>query len=204
MRFLYGFSGPDLLEARLYDNYTMYGRAGADKLYGSVFWDSLNGGGGNDQIYGYGGADRIDAGAGFDLVRGGSGNDRIIGGLGDDELYGDDGHDTLKGGSGLDDLFGGAGEDIVDGQGGSDYLEGNAGEDIFIYKLGYGFDIVGDFTFDTDQIYVDVRGIRSFQDLKLQMHADGADTVIDFGGADSLVIANTRPNQFEPIDFVIF
>lgn len=203
MRFLFGTGRADILDARLNDNYTMFGGAGGDTLYGSNYGDVLYGEDGSDKIFGYGGGDRIDAGAGFDLVRGGGGNDRILGGGGDDELYGDDGHDTLKGGAGLDDLFGGTGEDVLDGGKDSDLLEGGGGDDVFIFKLGYGFDIITDFTFDQDQIYIDVRGFRDFRDLKSAMHVDGTDTVIDFGGGDSLVIENTRPNQFEPRDFVI-
>ncbi len=203
MRVLFGTARADILEARLNDNYTMFGGGGGDTLYGSNYGDELYGETGADQIFGYFGNDRIDAGSGFDLVRGGGGHDRIDGGGGDDSLYGDSGHDTLKGGAGLDDLYGGTGEDILDGGKGSDFLEGGGSEDIFVYKLGYGFDIVSDFTFDADRISIDVRGIRGFQGLKLNMEADGTDTVIDFGNGDSLVIENTKPNQFEQHDFII-
>lgn len=203
MRVLFGTPRADILEARQNDNYTMFADAGDDTLYGSNYGDVLNGESGADQIFGYSGNDRIDGGKGFDLVRGGAGNDRINGDGGDDTLYGDGGHDTLKGGGGLDDLYGGKGEDILDGGKGSDFLEGGSGEDIFVYKLGYGFDIVSDFTFDVDRFSIDVRGFRSFQSIRNHMHQDGTDTVIDFGNGDSLVIENTRPNQFETQDFII-
>ena len=74
-----------------------------ERLYGSVFNDSLRGDDGDNDIYG------ID---GNDTLYGRGGNDKLYGGDGNDNLYGGDGNDILVGGEGADRLFGGSGADI--------------------------------------------------------------------------------------------
>jgi len=67
--------------------------------------------GGNDRITGSRFNDSLDGGAGNDRLRGGAGNDDITGGAGNDRLHGCAGDDVLNGGAGHDRLYGGAGSD---------------------------------------------------------------------------------------------
>lgn len=67
-----------------------------------------------------------------------------IGEAGDDQLVGSDGVDILYGNAGDDRLCGNAGNDILDGGTGNDYLYGQAGNDTYIYKAGYGIDVISD------------------------------------------------------------
>lgn len=68
-------------------------KGGNDRIIGSKFDDTLNGGAGHDSLRG---------GAGDDDISGGIGNDHLSGGWGDDVLNGGSGHDLLAGGKGHD------------------------------------------------------------------------------------------------------
>ena len=98
----------------------------------------------DDVIYGGDEADYIFGSDGDDELYGANGYNIIFGGLGDDVIY--DGSDTgyLRGGYGDDEIYAGGGSDTLDGGCGNDYLEGNHGDDTFIFKKGYGSDIVSD------------------------------------------------------------
>lgn len=84
-------------------------------------------------------------------LKGTNGNDQITGSKLDEQIYGGGGNDTLKGGSGNDELYGesgndkldgGAGDDLLDGGTGDDTLYGGIGVDTYIFRKGYGYDII--------------------------------------------------------------
>ena len=100
---------------------------GDDRISGTPFNDTLDGGAGHDQLFGGAGADHIIGGAGTDWLKGGDGNDEISGGAGTDGIRGDAGDDLLDGGAGSDDVQGGAGDDILNGGAGRDRLAGGYG-----------------------------------------------------------------------------
>lgn len=86
----------DTVSYKAYDHAVLVAaNGGNDRITGSKFNDSLDGGAGNDRLRG---------GAGNDILNGGAGNDRLHGGAGDDILNGGAGHDRLSGGAG-DDTF---------------------------------------------------------------------------------------------------
>ena len=91
------------------------------------------------------GADRLDGTAASDVIKGAGGNDTLNGGGGDDMLVGGNGNDLLSGGVGRDDMRGDAGNDTLDGGLGDDWLTGGSGNDTFVFKTGYGKDVVTDF-----------------------------------------------------------
>jgi serralysin len=68
---------------------------GNDRIRGSQFDDTLNGGAGRDGLRGGGGDDALSGGAGRDTLRGGAGDDTLNGGTGRDTLTGGTGHDTF-------------------------------------------------------------------------------------------------------------
>ncbi|HEV2897750.1 MAG TPA: hypothetical protein VGX71_07945 [Pseudaminobacter sp.] len=68
--------------------------------------------GGNDRISGTPFDDTLDGGAGRDQLFGGAGADTIVGGAGADRIRGDTGDDILNGGAGRDRSAGGAGSDV--------------------------------------------------------------------------------------------
>lgn len=85
-----------------------YGRAGADRMRGSVhsvpteYQESLFGGDGLDYIWGYGGKDTIVGGGGIDYIDAGAQDDTIDAGSGDNVVVGAAGNNTITAGSGND------------------------------------------------------------------------------------------------------
>ncbi|WP_054743341.1 calcium-binding protein [Cellulosilyticum ruminicola] len=101
-----------------------YGKTGDDIIYGTTGVDYLYGGTENDELYG------------------GIGNDTLYGGAGDDILDGGADNDILYGGAGNDSLNGETGDDILDGGADNDILYGGSGIDTYIFKKGYGNEII--------------------------------------------------------------
>lgn len=130
---------------------------GGDRVIGTSFNDTLDGGAGNDQLFGGTGADTLIGGAGTDWLKGGAGNDVISGGAGTDGIRGDEGDDALDGGAGSDDLRGGVGDDILNGGAGGDRLAGGEGRNVFVFDaLGLAnCDRIEDFDAQDDMIRLD-------------------------------------------------
>ncbi|WP_192179418.1 Ig-like domain-containing protein [Mesorhizobium amorphae] len=132
-------------------------QGGGDRVSGTSFNDTLDGGAGHDQLFGGEGTDTIIGGAGSDWLKGGAGNDEMSGGAGTDGIRGDTGDDALDGGAGTDDLRGGAGDDILNGGAGRDRLAGDAGRDVFVFDaLGpANHDTIDDFNALDDMFRLD-------------------------------------------------
>ena len=115
--------------------------------------------------------------------------------------------DTLSGGGGNDRLFGGAGNDLLDGGTGADFLNGGAGDDRFIYRPGDGADVIFGFAVGAgseDRINVSAfPGITSFAGVLALATQVGADTVINFGGGDTLTLRNVLHGSLSADDFVL-
>jgi len=109
---IYTLDGPDLISfGQMETGVYVEGGAGGDGIKGTLFNDTLIGGGGSDYIF---------ASNGNDYVTGDNGNDTVVGGLGVDTVYGGRGNDLIGGGSIFpgdvsgDRVFGGAGNDVFD------------------------------------------------------------------------------------------
>jgi beta-glucanase (GH16 family) len=175
---------------------TLTGWAGGDVLRGGDGADSLQGGAGFDDINGNKGDDVIDGGSGgADWLVGGQGNDLItahasgnilLGNLGSDTLQGGSGAEILRGGQADDVLSGGAGDDWLSGDRGSDTVTGGAGADIFHSFSGAGLDVVTDFSAaQGDRVMLD-------PGTTYALAQQGADTVIDMGNGDEMVLRNVQ------------
>jgi Ca2+-binding RTX toxin-like protein len=154
------------------------------------------GGSGFDDINGNKGDDTIsDTSGGDDWLVGGQGNDLISAQVGGNILYGNLGNDTLHGGSGAEIIRGGQGDDSITGGGGADFISGDrgndtesggAGADIFHTFSGAGVDRVLDFNLaEGDRVQVDVGTTWTVSQV-------GADTVINMGGGDQMVLVNVQ------------
>ena len=156
--------------------------------------ETIYAGSGNDVIYGYGGDDAIYGGAGNDLLDGGDGDDLLDGGVGDDYLEGGYGNDILLGGEGDDTLRGDGGNDVLTGGKGDDYLDGGFGDDIYVFSVGDGNDIIGNY--DHDRVSYSNKGLDmvSFTDVNSNelrgLRRVEGDLIIDYGSADSITIHN--------------
>jgi hypothetical protein len=104
----------------------------------------------------------------------------IDGGAGNDIIFGSAGNDTLLGGND---------NDTLGGAGSADTLTGGSGNDTFVYGPGGGADTVTDFTIGGDRINLAAfGGIHSLGDVLALATQVGADTVINFGGGDTLTL----------------
>jgi hypothetical protein len=101
------------------------GTRAADTIYGSPYFDLMNGLGGNDILDGSAGNDKISGDGGNDTIYGGKGNDFIFGGPGNDRIFGGPGDDTIIGGNGVDRIDCGAGIDTVEAAGPLDIIARN-------------------------------------------------------------------------------
>jgi serralysin len=208
----YGGSGDDTLVGNAANN-SLSGGAGADSIRGAEGDDTINGGAGQnylrgddgndsliggaafDDINGNMGADTIHAGAGDDWAVGGKDNDLIYGDDGADIVYGNLGNDTLdgnlgndivRGGQGDDLVFGGPGDDWLSGDRGNDTLYGEQGADIFHSFSGAGIDRVMDFSVaEGDRVQLDPGTTYAVTQV-------GADTVVDMGGGDQLILVGIQ------------
>jgi Ca2+-binding RTX toxin-like protein len=154
---------------------TLNGGTGNDTLTGGGGNDTLNGGNGNDRFMATlgDGNDTMNGGAGIDTYdlsatfaaaainlssgRASSpetGNDRlsnienVLGSQGANTITGDNGANVLEGLGGNDIIGGGSGADTLVGGAGDDRLTGGAGNDTFVFRAGFGNDVVTDFHFN--------------------------------------------------------
>jgi hypothetical protein len=102
--------------------------------------------------------------------------------------------ENATGGSGNDVLIGNSANNGIEGRGGNDMLTGRGGNDRFVFATGYDADTVTDFVAgaNTDD-KIDLRAftnIQSLADLLAISTQQGANTVIDFGGGDTLTLLN--------------
>ena len=168
------------------------GNAGDDSIVGGSGFDDINGNLGNDTIHGGGGNDWVVGGQGNDLVYGDNGDDIVLGNLGNDTLDGGAGNDTIRGGQGDDVLIGGPGNDWLSGDRGNDTLTGGPGADTFHSFSGAGIDLVTDFNqAEGDRVQLDPGTAYTLRQV-------GADTVVDMGNGDQLILANVQLATLTP------
>ncbi|MBN9220248.1 MAG: hypothetical protein J0I79_20070 [Mesorhizobium sp.] len=125
-----------------------------------------------------------------DLVNAGDGDDIVYGGYGSDTLNGQNGNDTLAGGAGNGDV-----------------LTGGAGADTFIFHFGDGADTITDLSLATTGEHISIgafAGVDDFSDLAGLMSQVGADTVIDFGGGDTLTLTGITATDLTAAQFDFF
>jgi Ca2+-binding RTX toxin-like protein len=121
-----------------------------------------------------------------------------------DRMTGRNGNDWLEGFGGGDTLDGGGGNDKLDGGGGNDTLTGGGGDDLFYYRDGGNNDVITDFTAGgtIDEVAFEALGVSSFAQAILLAIQDGADTVFNFGGGDTLTLKNVTVANLTAADFV--
>ena len=115
-----------------------------------------------------------------------------------------DAGDTLSGFAGNDRLFGGAGNDLLDGGTGADFLNGGAGDDRFIYRAGDGADTIFGFAAgpgSEDRIRLMVPNVNTFADVLARATQVGRDTLIDFGGGNSITLRDVMRSSLSADDF---
>lgn len=198
-----GGDGDDRIVLGPAGDFEVHGGAGNDRMQGGNLgfeWYEGDDGndtiiGGNDTNTGSGGAgnDSIVGGANIDDFSGGLGNDRMFGAGGADYLGGDEGNDFLVGGSGQDRLIGGADADTLEGGGGRDDLSGGTGADSFVFRAGFGRDVLRDFDASTGDVLRISLALTAGADTAAEVLDQFAivefgHVVLDFGGGNRIIL----------------
>jgi Ca2+-binding RTX toxin-like protein len=182
---LAGGAGDDLIVGRDAQNY-LRGDDGNDSIQGGAAFDDINGNMGNDTAHGGEGDDWVVGGKGDDVLFGDDGGDIVYGNLGNDTCDGGWNNDLIRGGQGDDSLSGGQGDDWLSGDRGNDTMSGGSGADTFHTFNGAGLDVVTDFNAaEGDRVQLDPGTTYSLRQA-------GADTVIDLGAGEQMVLKNVQ------------
>lgn len=180
---LRGEAGNDTINGLAGDD-RLDGNDGSDTISGGAGFDQINGNVGNDVAHGDDGDDWVVGGKDQDLIYGDAGFDVVYGNLGNDTCYGGVGADWVRGGQGDDALYGDAGDDWMAGDRGADTLTGGAGADTFYSFGGAGLDRITDFNrAEGDRIQLDPGQAHT-------VYQSGANTIIDLGNGDQIILAN--------------
>lgn len=140
---------------------------------------------------------------GADVIDGTPAPDEIMGRGGDDRISGLDGNDTLLGNMGNDTLSGGAGDDRLDGGPGNDKLTGGDGADAFVFRDGYGNDVITDFDPATDRVHVSSAGAVTADDYLARIGADTDDTaILRLDDGSTLRFEGVTPDELTADNFV--
>lgn len=184
---------------------------------GNALDNRLIGNAGNNVITGGAGNDWLDGGSGgLDVLSGGTGNDTYVvnrtniklvekAGEGLDSVQstvtwtlGDNfenlslnGSANINGtGNALDNrISGNTANNVITGGAGNDTLIGGGGTDTFVFGRGFGKDVVTDYNTN------DVLQFSGFSKAAMKIVQSGANTVIDFGGADTITLWNTQASD---------
>ena len=122
-------------------------------------------------------------------VKGTDGKDRLRGTPGKDYIDGRGSNDLITGQGGDDVIVGGDGNDVIDGGWGNDELWGDGSVDRFVFKPGYGMDIIFDFELQNGE--------------KIDISAFGFTSTDDFFNSVSIsdLPTGSRPFEGTQIDF---
>lgn len=161
---MFGGQGKDLMQGGQGDD-TMHGEAGSDRMFGQEGADLMFGGWFSDFMYGGANNDRLEGEGGLDRLFGGGGNDVLLGGAQDDVLFGAGQDDFLGGGTGNDILRGEGGRDVLSGDAGNDTLEGGWFSDRFVFRDGFGLDVITDFDPNNLNERIDLRNVSAITDF---------------------------------------
>ena len=198
------------------------GDAGSNKLAGLAGADTLNGGGGFDYASYESSASGVTAillGGYANLTTGHAANDSytsiegLIGSNRDDILAGNNGANEILGLAGNDFLIGVNGNDTLDGGVGNDTLNGGLpfnpsgfGRDRFVFKIGYDNDTIDGFAAGAggeDIIALSLgTSFDEFSEIQGAASDIGGNTLLSFGGGDSLTLIGVASASLHQDDFV--
>lgn len=121
-------------------------------------------------------------------------------------LYNNDTRSYIEnavGGGAGDTLIGNAVENRLDGGAGNDTLTGGDGGDVFVFRSGYGADIVTDYSVGFDRIDLSAfDAYASYAQVMAVASQSGANTLFNFGVNLSLTLRNVTFGALTDADFI--
>ena len=114
--------------------------------------------------------------------------------------------DTITGSAGADTIDGGNHNDTLNGGTGNDTMIGGAGDDTFVFRTGYDNDTIDDLAAGAgsgDVIDLVGMGFADLQSVLNNASQVGSDTLIDFGGGDSLTLTGVNLADLHQDDFAL-
>jgi Ca2+-binding RTX toxin-like protein len=129
-----------------------------------------------------------------------------FGGDGNDTLIGNGLSNRLQGGRGDDVLNGGAGFDLLDGGTGNNTLTGGADIDFFVIRKNAGAtDTITDFSPAVAGEKILLVGFDTVTDYsQITVTQEGANTRLNLGGGQSILLQNLAPGQISEQNFSFF
>ena len=199
---LYGGAGADLLDGGAGLDYARYNDASYAGLIASLINPAINTGIAAGDTYV--GIEGLILTNNNDIGYGDNNANYLYGMGGNDSLYGLNGNDRLYGGDGNDMLYGGAGADLLDGGSGSDWLSGGADRDLFVFRTGYGNDIIIDFEGGYGIVdRLDFSGVFSTFDQVLSVSSQvNNDVVISYAEGYNVTLSNFYLGNFSADDVI--
>ena len=134
--------------------------------------------------------------------------ENLAGSAFNDSLAGDNAANRIDGNAGDDIIQGLDGADTLIGDRGDDLLIGGAGDDTFLYFAGDGADVITDFeagagTDDAIRLFNLGPAFDTFAEVLAATTDNGmGNTVIDFGGGDTITLQGVAIAQLHQDDFV--
>jgi Ca2+-binding RTX toxin-like protein len=128
----------------------------------------------------------------------------LLGTSGADTINGTSANETLDGLGGSDTLNGGSGNDILVGGAGNDTLTGGTGNDTFLFRAGFGIDIITDFTAGAgsdDAIELDDGIFADFNAVIAAASTSGSNTIITVDGSNQVTLQNVAVASLHHDDF---
>ena len=179
-----------------------------ENVIGSSFGDFIVGDARDNVIEGGGGADSMYGGGGIDTGSYAHAKAGVVANLADNSANTNEAQadfynsvENLIGSSFGDTLIGDKGSNALDGGRGDDTLTGAAGNDTFVFRSGFGHDIITDFTVGQDAIELHDGLFASSNAALAAATQSGSDVVVTIDAADSIVLHNVHLADLRASDF---
>lgn len=198
------------------------GSAGNNIFTGNSAQNTLDGGTGNDTLNGGLGADTMIGGTGNDIYYVDNPGDNVLeaAGSGNDTVYTSVAYslagrtvETLQltgsaniygiGSSSTNTLIGNSGDNTLDGGKGADTLTGGLGADTFAFNLNCGSDKITDFSAAQNDL-INVHPFTQGVAHTAYLSQVGADTQLDLGGGNVVLILNTTYNDPNLLSHIVW